>query len=107
LTTKGAVIINGQSGSTTDDYSPANEIHIDGVELSMDTQLSQEEEDVVLENTTGGFPGWIASFIRRVILLLENLPEESANGAVDGTTEGFLVFLTSRIRELIQSQPSW
>jgi len=45
--------------------------------------LSAEEEDAVLRDATGGFTGWIANFIRRVILLFDNLPEESG-----GSTEG-------------------
>lgn len=46
--------------------------------------LSPEEEDAVLRDATGGFTGWIANFIRRVILLFDNLPEESG-GSTEGT----------------------
>ncbi|KAI0322289.1 hypothetical protein OF83DRAFT_1094493 [Amylostereum chailletii] len=47
-----------------------------------DPLLSPEQEDEVLRQATGGFPDWIASFIRRVILLFDNLPEEAG-----GSTE--------------------
>lgn len=40
------------------------------------------------QDSTGSFPDWIASFIRRVIQLLENLPEEGPNGSSGGPTEG-------------------
>ena len=49
---------------------------------------SPAEVDAVLRDTTGSFASWIASFIRRVIQLLENLPEEDANGIAGGTSEG-------------------
>jgi proteasome activator subunit 4 len=45
--------------------------------------LSVDEEDALLRESTAGFPDWIASFIRRVILLFDNLPEE-AGGATEG-----------------------
>lgn len=35
------------------------------------------------------FPDWIANFVRRVIQLLENLPEEGPNGNAGGATEGW------------------
>jgi proteasome activator subunit 4 len=50
-------------------------------------RLTDAEEDALLRDTTGSFADWIASFIRRVIQLLENLPEEGADGSVGGTTE--------------------
>jgi proteasome activator subunit 4 len=50
-----------------------------------DQQFSKDEEDALLREATGGFPDWIASFIRRVIVLFDNLPEESG-----GDTEGNL-----------------
>ena len=56
-----------------------------GVDAEEETQLSAEEEDVVLRDITGSFADWVASFLRRVILLFENLPEDGATG---GTTEG-------------------
>lgn len=50
---------------------------------------SRKEEDAILKQSTSGFADWIASFIRRVILLLENLPEEGADGTPrGGETEG-------------------
>jgi proteasome activator subunit 4 len=44
---------------------------------------SMDEEDASLRESTSGFPDWIANFIRRVILLFDNLPEE-AGGATEG-----------------------
>jgi proteasome activator subunit 4 len=52
-------------------------------ELSDGPLLSMDEEDALLRESTAGFPDWIASFIRRVILLFDNLPEE-AGGATEG-----------------------
>jgi proteasome activator subunit 4 len=61
-------------------------------ELSDGPLLSMDEEDALLRESTAGFPGWIASFIRRVILLFDNLPEEAG-----GATEGWLPTLSSRV----------
>ncbi|KAF5337122.1 hypothetical protein D9611_003196 [Ephemerocybe angulata] len=49
--------------------------------------LSRKDEDRLLRDTTGSFPDWIASFIRRVIQLLENLPEEGPSGSAGGASE--------------------
>ncbi|KAI0274846.1 hypothetical protein BC834DRAFT_814888 [Gloeopeniophorella convolvens] len=51
-------------------------------ELNDGPSLSKDEEDALLRESTAGFPDWIASFIRRVILLFDNLPEE-AGGATE------------------------
>ncbi|KAH8835425.1 hypothetical protein DL96DRAFT_1702409 [Flagelloscypha sp. PMI_526] len=55
--------------------------------LDSDVPLTSQEEDDMLRDTTTDLPDWVANLIRRVILLLENLPEESANGTSGGTTE--------------------
>ncbi|THH19718.1 hypothetical protein EW146_g1513 [Bondarzewia mesenterica] len=47
-----------------------------------ESDLTREQEDELLREATGGFPEWIASFIRRVIVLFDNLPEE-AGGATE------------------------
>jgi proteasome activator subunit 4 len=47
--------------------------------------LSDEDEDALLKDTTVTFSSWVDSFIRRVIQLLENLPEEGENGSIGGT----------------------
>ena len=52
------------------------------------SQLTEEEEDALLKESTASFADWIANLIRRVILLLENLPEEDANGSRSGGDEG-------------------
>ncbi|KAE9410746.1 ARM repeat-containing protein [Gymnopus androsaceus JB14] len=53
----------------------------------MEPRLSAEEEDTLLQDTTASFADWVANFIRRVIQLMENLPEEGPNGYSGGTTE--------------------
>ncbi|KAA1468544.1 hypothetical protein DENSPDRAFT_833875 [Dentipellis sp. KUC8613] len=55
---------------------------IDCVNGDLQVPFSKEEEDALLREATGEFPGWIANFIRRVILLFDNLPEE-AGGATE------------------------
>lgn len=57
------------------------EVRID-VEFSDGLSLSNDEEDALLRESTADFPDWIANFIRRVILLFDNLPEE-AGGATE------------------------
>ncbi|TFK76829.1 hypothetical protein BDN72DRAFT_890635 [Pluteus cervinus] len=52
-----------------------------------DQTLSKDAEDALLKDTTGSFPDWITSFIRRVIQLLENLPEEGPGGTAGGASE--------------------
>ncbi|KAF8807238.1 hypothetical protein BYT27DRAFT_7232792 [Phlegmacium glaucopus] len=55
--------------------------------MDMASRLTNEEEDALLKDSTGSFPDWITNFIRRVIQLLENLPEEGPNGAAGGASE--------------------
>ncbi|KAF8640852.1 hypothetical protein AX17_000500 [Amanita inopinata Kibby_2008] len=50
-------------------------------------RLTRDEEDELLKDSTGSFPDWITSFIRRVIQLFENLPEEGPHGTAGGATE--------------------
>lgn len=57
----------------------------DGVEAGSGRGLTTEEEDAVMRDTCSNFADWVAAFLRRVILLFENLPEEGASG---GQTEG-------------------
>jgi hypothetical protein len=54
----------------------------------MEGTFSKQEEDALLKDSTGDLPDWIENFIRRVILLLENLPDEDSSGNADGATEG-------------------
>ncbi|KAL1720654.1 hypothetical protein EV715DRAFT_249853, partial [Schizophyllum commune] len=51
------------------------------------SRLSDEEEDELLKASTQDFADWIANLVRRVIQLLENLPEEGANGTAGGELE--------------------
>lgn len=53
-----------------------------------DENYSKDEEDAFVINMSQEFADWVAAFLRRVILLFENLPEEGANGAAGGQTEG-------------------
>lgn len=69
----------------------------DGIENAVEPELSDDMEDALLRDSTGGFASWVANFIRRVIQLLENLPEEGANGTAGGTTEGILTSLDASV----------
>jgi proteasome activator subunit 4 len=69
-----------------EDQSPMVDEFPAGVEPGMEARFSKGQEDLLVKDTTGDLPDWVANFIRRVILLLENLPEETSNS--DGTTEG-------------------
>jgi proteasome activator subunit 4 len=68
-----------------------------GIEPGMEGTFSKQEEDALLKDSTGDLPDWIANFIRRVILLLENLPDEDSSGNADGATEGKAHFITDVI----------
>ncbi|KDR84809.1 hypothetical protein GALMADRAFT_217878 [Galerina marginata CBS 339.88] len=60
---------------------------LDGLYSETGPRFSKEEEDALVKDSTGGFPDWITNFIRRVIQLLENLPEEGPNGTAGGASE--------------------
>ncbi|KAH7914507.1 hypothetical protein BJ138DRAFT_1143879 [Hygrophoropsis aurantiaca] len=64
---------------------------LNGAGEDMEPALSRAEEDTLLKDTTASFATWVANFIRRVIQLLENLPEEGANGSAGGASEVQLV----------------
>ncbi|KAG8908485.1 hypothetical protein FRB99_005843 [Tulasnella sp. 403] len=54
--------------------------------------LSEVDEDALVKESTCGFANWVASFIRRVIVLLENLPDEDPSvGSNGGGTESSVV----------------
>ncbi|KAH9947692.1 hypothetical protein B0H21DRAFT_737636 [Amylocystis lapponica] len=63
----------------------------EGADNGAEVELSRDEEDAILKNTSANFADWVAAFLRRVILLFENLPEEGEHGATGGTTEVQLV----------------
>lgn len=63
----------------------------DSISFAEEADYSKEEEDVLVLNMSTQFADWIASFLRRVILLFENLPEEGADGNAGGQTEVSLV----------------
>jgi proteasome activator subunit 4 len=99
--------LTAESDTKTSDLadSPArDEITINGTAFSIETYpagiepgaegtFSKEEEDALLKDSTGDLPDWIENFIRRVILLLENLPDEDSSGNADGATEGMCCFI--------------
>ncbi|CAL1696420.1 unnamed protein product [Somion occarium] len=62
-----------------------------GIDEGDEEQLSEQDEDALLRNTCGDFADWVAAFLRRVIVLFENLPEEGATGTAGGQTEVQLV----------------
>jgi proteasome activator subunit 4 len=52
-------------------------------------QFSKEEEDAIVITMSEQFADWVAAFLRRVITLFENLPEEGGTtGTAGGQTEG-------------------
>ncbi|KAJ4489583.1 hypothetical protein C8J55DRAFT_557490 [Lentinula edodes] len=57
----------------------------------MESRLLPDEEDTLLKDSTASFADWLANFIRRVIQLMENLPEEGPDGKSGGTTEAQVV----------------
>ncbi|KAH7923993.1 hypothetical protein BV22DRAFT_1196262 [Leucogyrophana mollusca] len=75
----------------SDAYSAAdlsgNITVLNGLDELTDPTLTQAEENALLKDTTASFASWVANFIRRVIQLLENLPEEGANGSAGGASE--------------------
>ncbi|KAH8120571.1 ARM repeat-containing protein [Phellopilus nigrolimitatus] len=56
----------------------------DTTDPGRDRELTNAEEDALLRESTADFADWISNFIRRVILLLENLPEEGTDGTLRG-----------------------
>jgi proteasome activator subunit 4 len=66
----------------------------DFTDLGNDSEprLTDDQEDALLLDTTASFADWVANFIRRVIQLLENLPEEGESGSATGATEGIVSF---------------
>ncbi|KAJ7130046.1 hypothetical protein C8R43DRAFT_1025561 [Mycena crocata] len=65
--------------------SPPNLIPSFSMEdLESDTEfprLSDNEEDALVQDTTGSFADWVTQFIRRVYQLQENLPEEGGGAS--------------------------
>ena len=51
-----------------------------GVDAASDTILPKEAEDAILKNSNDQVTDWVGAFVRRVILLLENLPEDGSEG---------------------------
>lgn len=74
-----------------------NKFSDDLTDLGNDSELrlTDDQEDALLRDSTASFADWVASFIRRVIQLLENLPEEGESGSTGGTTEGMGDYLNA------------
>ena len=53
-----------------------------------DEEYSKDEQDAFVITMSEQFADWVAAFLRRVIVLFENLPEEGADGNAGGQTEG-------------------
>lgn len=51
---------------------------------SLESQFTELEEDALVREASQGFADWVTSFFRRVILLMENLPEEGNMGGRAG-----------------------
>jgi hypothetical protein len=67
--------------SGEDDSTPSDQLQ----------RKNNRDEDLELVETTSSFANWVAAFVRRVILLLENLPEEGVTGNYSGgASEGEL-----------------
>ncbi|EGN99641.1 hypothetical protein SERLA73DRAFT_159863 [Serpula lacrymans var. lacrymans S7.3] len=62
-------------------------ITYDSSDQIAENELSNEDEDKILKDTTGSFATWLGDLIGRIIQLLENLPEEGVGGTAGGTTE--------------------
>ncbi|KAG6837040.1 hypothetical protein H0H93_015903 [Arthromyces matolae] len=82
---------------------------LDSQYTDVEQRLSNEEEDALLQDSTGNFPDWVASFIRRVIQLFENLPDEGPDGsagvqlvdAVTGACSQICVHLSEPLYDLV------
>lgn len=74
----------------------------DNMAFEQHEQFSKEEEDAVVVAMSAQFADWVAAFLRRVITLFENLPEEGGTtGTAGGQTEGMCyIFLFSRLAHL-------
>lgn len=71
--------------------SPDVTIHLpERISFGEEEHYTKEDEDALVVSMSTEFADWIAAFLRRVILLFENLPEEGANGNAGGQTEGQL-----------------
>ena len=69
--------------------SPKLEFRLPGqMAFGDEDQYSKDEQDSFVITMSEQFADWVAAFLRRVILLFENLPEEGADGNAGGQTEG-------------------
>ncbi|KAI0050704.1 hypothetical protein FA95DRAFT_1581074 [Auriscalpium vulgare] len=77
-------------------------------ETGTDPKLTKDEEDALLKESTSGFPDWIAAFIRRVIVLFDNLPDEDGGAsevqlvdAVTNTCSQICVHLSEPLFDMV------
>lgn len=59
----------------------------DRISFGEEEHYTKDDEDALVVSMSTQFADWIASFLRRVIILFENLPDEGANGNAGGQTE--------------------
>ncbi|KAH7104159.1 hypothetical protein BKA62DRAFT_635182 [Auriculariales sp. MPI-PUGE-AT-0066] len=83
--TNGIIVDETGDGRAAPAYQAADskvpQLNGDG---TFEMKYSDGEEDALVKDTTQGFADWVTSFIRRVILLMENLPDESTVGGRAG-----------------------
>lgn len=61
----------------------------DSMSFEQEVKFSKDEEDALVVGMSAQFADWVAAFLRRLITLFENLPEEGGTtGAAGGQTEG-------------------
>lgn len=73
----------------TSPQSPSVDFKVPGqISPSEEAHYSKEEQDAFVITMSEQYADWVAAFLRRVILLFENLPEEGADGNAGGQTEG-------------------
>ncbi|KAI0702460.1 hypothetical protein BC835DRAFT_1411015 [Cytidiella melzeri] len=92
LTAGGGIVYNTDTGLLSTEV-PAMSLKLPhNLENDDEEQFSKEEEDAIVITMSEQFADWVASFLRRVITLFENLPEEGGTtGAAGGQTEVNLV----------------
>ncbi|KAI9891228.1 MAG: hypothetical protein M1814_002918 [Vezdaea aestivalis] len=63
-----------------------------GIEIDYETELSDEDEAMVLRSSTTGFSEFLSSFLGRVFTLLENLPDAARvrGGSAEETVQNTL-----------------
>lgn len=88
ISTEESVGFDPDTGLTAP-QSPKLEFKLPGqMAFGDEEQYSRDEQDSFVITMSEQFADWVAAFLRRVIVLFENLPEEGADGNAGGQTEG-------------------